>query len=194
MIGWPLVAPHVQRDNGQANDEQPHAERSRFLQLSVFDPTLDAQGPFDAALSRYVLHHTLDPAQFLRRQIELLRPGGILVVNDHITDPDPQVAAHHGKIEVARDRTHTRNLSGGELVDLFASAGLTDIRFIEEPFVLDFDEWFDRGTPSETKDHVRELLRSGPSIRGFRSQFLADGSIRIAGFRAIVRGVKTTRS
>ena len=47
-----------------------------------------------------MLHHALDPAAFLSRQIELLRPGGILVVNDHITDPDPQVAAHHAKIEV----------------------------------------------------------------------------------------------
>jgi 2-polyprenyl-3-methyl-5-hydroxy-6-metoxy-1,4-benzoquinol methylase len=173
---------------------QPHGEQATFLQISVFDPSLDALGPFDAALSRYVLHHVQDPAQFLRRQIELLRPGGILVVNDHITDPDPHVAAHHGKLEVARDRTHTRNLSGGELVDLFASTGLTDIRYVEESFTLDFDEWFDRGTPSDTKDHVRERLRSGPSIRGFRPEFLGDGSIRIACFRGIVRGVKTTRS
>jgi 2-polyprenyl-3-methyl-5-hydroxy-6-metoxy-1,4-benzoquinol methylase len=170
---------------------QSRAEHAKFLQISVFDPSLDALGPFDTALSRYVLHHALDPAHFLRRQIELLRPGGILVVNDHITDPDPQTAAHHAKIEVARDRTHTRNLTGGELVDLFASAGLTDIRYVEEPFTLDFDEWFDRGTPSNAKDHVREQLRRGPSIRSFRPEFLDDGSIRIACFRAIVRGVKT---
>jgi SAM-dependent methyltransferase len=173
---------------------QPHGERARFFQVSVFDPSLDALGPFDAALSRYVFHHTLDPAQFLRRQVELLRPGGILVVNDHITDTDPHVAAHHGKIEVARDRTHTRNLTGGELVDLFAGAGLTDIRYVEEPFMLDFDEWFDRGSPSDTKVRVRELLRSGPSIRSFRPELLVDDSIRIAGIRAIVRGVKTAQS
>ncbi len=169
-------------------------DRATFLQVSVFDPSLDALGPFDAALSRYVLHHTLDPARFLRRQIELLRPGGILIVNDHITDPDPHVAAHHAELEVARDRTHTRSLSGGELVDLFASAGLTGVRYVEEPFTLDFDEWFDRGTPADTKENVGERLRSGPLIRGFRAEVLYNGSIRIDGIRAIVRGVKTRQS
>jgi SAM-dependent methyltransferase len=169
---------------------QPHREGTTFLQISVFDPSLDALGPFDAALSRYVLHHVQDPARFLRRQIELLVPGGILVVNDHITDPDPHVAAHHAKIELARNRTHTRNLTGGQMVDLFASAGLTDIRYVEEPFTLDFEEWFDRGTPSDTKDHVRDQLRTGPLIRSFCAHVLGDGSIRIDGIRAIVRGVK----
>jgi 2-polyprenyl-3-methyl-5-hydroxy-6-metoxy-1,4-benzoquinol methylase len=169
---------------------QPHGEQATFLQISVFDPSLDALGPFDAALSRYVLHHVQDPAQFLRRQIELLRPGGILVVNDHITDPDPHVAAHHGKLEVARDRTHTRNLSGGELVDLFASTGLTDIRYVEESFTLDFDEWFDRGTPASPKATVRDRLLAGPHSRGLRPELLDDGSVRIHCVRCLVRGVK----
>jgi hypothetical protein len=102
------------------------------------------------------------------------------------------VAAHHAKLEAARDRTHTRSLSGGELVDLFASAGLTDICYLEEPFTLDFDEWFDRGTPADTKENVREQLRSGPLIRGFRAEVVDKGSIRIDGVRAIVRGVKPT--
>lgn len=140
--------------------------------------------------NEYVLHHVEEPLRFVNRQIELLRPGGVVIVNDHVTDPDPAVAAHHAAIEVARDRTHTRNLTGGELVDLFASAGLVDIRYIEEPFTLDFDEWFDRGTPSDSKDAVRRQLLSGPPIRSFRPAPLESGSIRIDCFRAIVRGVK----
>jgi 2-polyprenyl-3-methyl-5-hydroxy-6-metoxy-1,4-benzoquinol methylase len=163
----------------------------RFLEVSVYDPALDSLGPFDAALSRYVLHHVEDPARFLKRQIELVRPGGILVVNDHITDPDPGVAAHHGAIEIARDRTHTRNLPEVELVDLFERAGLTEVRLIEESFTLDFDEWFDRGTPIEEKATVRNWLVSGPTIRSFRPHVLENGSIRIDCIRAIVRGVKS---
>ena len=124
------------------------------------------------------------------RQIELLRPGGVLVVNDHVTDPDPTVAAHHAALEIARDRTHTRNLTGGELVDLFASAGLSDIRYVEEAFTLDFDEWFDRGTPADTKAAVRDSLLDGPVVRSFRPQLCEYGSIRIDCFRAIVRGIK----
>ena len=110
-----------------------YGESGRFLQMSVYDQRLDSLGPFDAVLSRYVMHHVERPARFLERQLALVRPGGIVVVNDHITDPDPTVAAHHAAIEIARDRTHTRNLTGGELVDLFAAAGLVDVRYVEEP-------------------------------------------------------------
>jgi 2-polyprenyl-3-methyl-5-hydroxy-6-metoxy-1,4-benzoquinol methylase len=167
-----------------------YGKLSSFLQISVFDRAIDSLGPFDAAVSRYVLHHVENASAFLARQIELLHSRGVLVVNDHITDPDPEVAKHHAAIEVARDRTHIRNLTGGELVDLFAAAGLTSIRYVEEPFTLDFDEWFDRGTPSETKAEVRRWLLEGPIIRSFRPQDLENGSIRIDCFRAIVRGVK----
>jgi SAM-dependent methyltransferase len=166
-----------------------YGDRGRFLQASVFDRAIDSLGPFNAALSRNVLHHVEDPPAFLARQVELLVSGGVLVVNDHITDPDPEVARHHSVIEIARDRTHTRNLTGGELVDVFAAAGLTSIRYVEEPFTLDFDEWFDRGTPSATKADVRDRLLKGPIIRSFRPQVLENGSIRIHCLRAIVRAI-----
>src|SRR4029077_7036878 len=51
-----------------------YGARGRFLQVSVFDGSLDALGPFDAAVSRYVLHHVVDPAAFVARQVALLRP------------------------------------------------------------------------------------------------------------------------
>ena len=117
------------------------------------------------------------------RQVELLRPRGVLVVSDHVADPDRAIAEHHAAIEVARDRTHTRNLTGGELVDLLASAGLTQVRYIEESFTLDFDEWFDRGTPADSKANVRARLLEGPAIRSFAAHELPDGSVRIDGLR-----------
>ncbi len=43
-----------------------YADQSTFLQVSVFDGALDRLDSFDGALSRYVLHHVVDPAAFLR--------------------------------------------------------------------------------------------------------------------------------
>ena len=74
-------------------------EQAEFHQVSVFDPALDEKGPFDGTLSRYVLHHVIDPAAFVARQTALLRPGGMMVLSDHITDPDPVRARHHEAIE-----------------------------------------------------------------------------------------------
>lgn len=165
-----------------------YGERAVFEQKSLFDPSL--HGPFDGAISRFVLHHTPDPAAFLRRQVELLRPGGALAACDHTTDPNRAGADWHQRIEVGRDRTHTRNPTPGEMVDLLAAAGLTELRLFEEPLVLDFDEWFDRGTPAEDKPRVREWLLSGASARGFRPLLQKDGRVRIDGWLAIVRGTK----
>ncbi len=167
---------------------KPYGARATFEQRSLFDPSL--AGPFDAAVSRYVLHHTPDPTAFVRRQVELLRPGGVLVVCDHTTDADHDRAAHHNELERARDRTHTRNLTAGELADLVAGAGLEDIRLLEDAFTLDFDEWFDRGTPAEEKESVRRKLLVGPVVRGFRAELMPGGAVRIRGVRALVRGVK----
>lgn len=167
--------------------------RARFRQGSIFEAS-DEPGPaFDAAVSRYVVHHVGDPRAFARRLADSLRPGGVLVVSDHTTDPDPTRAAWHQMIELARDRTHTDNLTPGGLVDLLADAGLVSIRLEEEAFALDFDEWFDRGTPAEPKEAVRTRLRDGPQARGFHATPRSDGGLTIACWRALARGVKPNR-
>ncbi len=74
--------------------------------------------------------------------------------------------------------------------NLFAAAGLSEIRLVEESYDLDFDEWFDRGSPDDTKENVRAVLLDGPQVRGFAPTLLVDGSIRIESIRAILRGVK----
>src|SRR4051812_14589672 len=68
-------------------------DRAAFHRQSLYDPITG--GPFDATISRYVLHHVADPSAFLRRQVDLIRPGGIVVLCDHTTDPDPSLADLH---------------------------------------------------------------------------------------------------
>jgi 2-polyprenyl-3-methyl-5-hydroxy-6-metoxy-1,4-benzoquinol methylase len=161
--------------------------RARFEHAPL--DALGAEPAFDAAVSRLVVHHVPDPLAFLRAQVARVRAGGAVVASDHVTDPDPARARWHREIEVARDRTHTRNLSSGALADAFAAAGLADVVLVEEPAALDFDEWFDRGTPGRPKDEVRDALLSGRA-RGFEPVPQDDGRIAIRVVRALVRGVK----
>ena len=161
-------------------------DRARFGEGSVL--ALDA-GPFDAAVSRCVVHQVADPIAFLRAQVARIGPGGAVVVSDHTADPDPARARWHQEIERARDRTHTRNLSPGELADLFAGAGLERVVLQEEPFELDFDEWFDRGTPALPKDQARAMALRGRA-RGFDPALRPDGGVTLRCWRALVRGVR----
>jgi SAM-dependent methyltransferase len=169
------------------------ARCARFGERAHFEHgalgALPAAPIHDAAVSRLVIHHVPDPLAFLRAQIARVRPGGVVVASDHIADPDPERARWQQRIEVARDTTHMRNLSSGELVDAFARAGLEGVSLVEEAAELDFDEWFDRGTPARPKEEVRAMLLSGTG-RGFEPVPRTDGGVTIRIVRATVRGVK----
>ncbi len=161
--------------------------RARFEQRSLFDVAPAA--PLDAALSRNVLHHVEDARAFVARQAALVRPGGAVLAFDLTGDPDPAGQAWAHAIERDRDRTHVRTLAPGELVDLFARAGLEDLKLREEHLVLDFDEWFDRGSPQAPKVVVRRGLRER-SARGFVPRARGDGGVEITVTRTMVRGVR----
>lgn len=184
VLGVDLSAEMIRRAQARCARFGGQAE---FRQGSIFD--LPSNEQFGGAISRYVIHHLTDPGAFIRRQAEHLQPGAILVACDHTTDPDPAAAEAHQAIERARDRSHTRNLTPGELLDLFAAAGLSSLELHEEHFTLDFDEWFDRGTPAAPKATVREQVLAARA-RGFRGIEMPDGSVTISCWRAYVRGVK----
>src|SRR5438270_8071135 len=102
--------------------------RARFEQGPV--SALASDAPFDAAVSRFVVHHAPDPVAFLRAKAERVRPGGVVLATDHVTDPDGPAARWHQEIERARDRTHERSLTPGELADAFGRAGLSDVQLV----------------------------------------------------------------
>jgi SAM-dependent methyltransferase len=160
--------------------------RARFEQGSALDLAADT---FDGAVSRLVLHHVPDAAAFVAAQAARVRAGGVVVACDHTGDPDPAAARWHDEIERARDMTHTRCLPPGELLELLARADLERLTFEEEAFDLDFDEWFDRGTPALPKEEVRRLLLAGRA-RGLAPVPRPDGGVTMRCWRALARGVR----
>jgi SAM-dependent methyltransferase len=187
VLGIDLSGEMIERARSRG---APFGDRAAFRRQSLFEPV--AEAPFDAAVSRFVLHHAVDPIAFVRRHLELVRPGGVVVLCDHTTDPDPAAAAWHQEVELARDHTHTLNLSPGALVDAMARSGAAAIRLEERAFALDFDEWFDRGTPRIDKEELRRRVLAGPGCRGFRPEPRGGGRLRIEGWLAVVRGLKPT--
>jgi ubiquinone/menaquinone biosynthesis C-methylase UbiE len=105
-------------------------------------------GTFNIVVTRFSMHHFLDPLRVLREMVRVCAPGGRVVVVDMYASDDLAKAAEWNRAEKLRDPSHVRCLTLSELTALYPAAGL--------------------GEPSKTfyelRDEIRNLLaRSFPN-------------------------------
>ena len=81
-------------------------------------------GTFDIVVTRFSMHHFLDPLHVLREMVRVCAPDGRVVVIDMYASDDPAKAAEWNRAEKLRDPSHVRCLTLPELKGLFGSAGL----------------------------------------------------------------------
>jgi SAM-dependent methyltransferase len=94
-------------------------------------------------VTRFSMHHFLDPLRVLREMVRVCAPGGRVVVVDMYASENVAKAAEWNRAEKLRDPSHVRCLTLTELKALFGKAGLP------EP----------RSSFYELRDEVRNLLR-----------------------------------
>ena len=91
-------------------------------------------GAFTIVVTRFAMHHFLDPAAVFREMVRVCAPatskseGGRIVVVDTYTSTDPAKAAAFNRLEKLRDPSHARSLALDELNGLFLDAGLGEPR------------------------------------------------------------------
>ena len=100
----------------------------------------------DGAITRFSIHHIPAPIRLLGELARVVRPGGRVILADHVADPEADAAAWSQEIERLRDPSHWACLPVSRLRQLGAQAGLEldDEQLI--PLALDFDDWLQRGS------------------------------------------------
>src|SRR4030088_1365451 len=83
-------------------------------------------GAFTIVVTRFAMHHFLDPRAVFREMVRVCAPGGRVVVVDTYTSEDPAKAAAFNRLEILRDPSHARSLYLTELKALFQTAGLCE--------------------------------------------------------------------
>ncbi len=68
---------------------------------------------FDGAVTRFSLHHIPVPGRVVAELARVVRPGGAVVLADHVTSADADEAAWHEEIERLRDPSHWACLDAG---------------------------------------------------------------------------------
>jgi SAM-dependent methyltransferase len=147
------------------------------IEFSIGDATAlelpDAS--FDGAVNRFSLHHIPLPGRLLEEMARVVRPGGWVVVADHLTDADGDAAAWHGQIERLRDPSHWACLTHERLLAAGAAAGLAlDLERII-PLEIDFAEWLARGS-------------GGPAAAPLIDRLLGEAPAAAASFRVVGEG------
>jgi SAM-dependent methyltransferase len=151
-------APHVRHATGiDMTPAMLERARQHAAECGVMNVTWDrgdvtalpyADGAFDIVVTRFSMHHFLDPLGVLREMVRVCSAGGRVVVVDMYASDDPSKAAEWNRAEKLRDPSHVRCLALGELKGLFRSAGLPT----------------PRASFYELRDEIRNLLaRSFPN-------------------------------
>jgi SAM-dependent methyltransferase len=142
------------------------------VELSLGDATALAFGDasFDGAVTRFSLHHIPVPRRVLEEMARVVRPGGWIVLADHLTDADGDAAAWHEEIERLRDPSHWACLTRERLLALGEAAGLELDEEQVVPLDLDFGEWLERGSggPAAAALIERLLAEAPASAESFR--------------------------
>jgi SAM-dependent methyltransferase len=122
------------------------------------------EAAFDGVLTRFSLHHIPHPVRVLREMARVARAGGCVAVADHLTAPQPEVAAWHDRIERLRDLSHWGCLSADGIAALGTQVGLHLRRRRLSPFDLDWEEWLQRGSGGcPHRAEITELLQRAPA-------------------------------
>lgn len=125
---------------------------------------------FDGALTRFSLHHIPLPGRVLAEMARVVRPGGWVVLADHLTDADADAAAWHEEIERLRDPSHWACLTRERLLAAGAAAGLELDEERVVPLELDYEDWLRRssGGPAAAPLIDRLLAEPPPAAESFR--------------------------
>jgi SAM-dependent methyltransferase len=122
-----------------------------------------AANRFSAVLTRYSMHHFLDPQQVLSEMVRVVRPGGRVVVADLVLPPEQ--ARTYDSIERLRDPSHVRVLSNIELGNLMARVGLLEVRWAGYLFELDLNALLQGSFPqSGDANRVRDLFEQDVGV------------------------------
>jgi len=120
-------------------------------------------GEFDLVCERALLHHVPRPELVIAELARVTRPGGRLLVIDQLAPFDTLAAIELDRFERARDPSHTRLLSDGDLRALFEANSLMLVRSRVETHDRAIEPYLDlSGCEGEPRVRARNLAPSDP--------------------------------
>jgi ubiquinone/menaquinone biosynthesis C-methylase UbiE len=123
-----------------------------------------ASASFDAIACRFCAHHFMDIEESIREMRRVLRPGGVLMFDDHVAPEDDAADAFVNRLDWLRDPSHRREPRLSEYQQWFANVGLTVEHVEQRRLRIEADQWFARArTSPEREAEARSMLAHAPA-------------------------------
>ena len=121
------------------------------------------EASFSVVLTRYSLHHFLDPAAVLAEMVRVCRTGGRVMVADVVLPPEKAKA--YNRMERRRDPSHTRALTYPEMAEIIGASGLTNIRTGHYKVEMELEKQLRASFPNPgDADRIRRLFEADLGI------------------------------
>jgi ubiquinone/menaquinone biosynthesis C-methylase UbiE len=114
---------------------------------------------FDLVTCRIAPHHFPDAARFVRESARVLKPGNLLLVQDHVLPADVAGGNYVDAFERLRDPSHNRAYNESEWRHMFEDAALT-VEHTEQIIKRhDFFDWAERqGCTPDVVARLEEMM------------------------------------
>ena len=120
-------------------------------------------GAFDLVTCRIAPHHFPDCYSFVKQSVRVLKPGGTLLVQDHVLPEDRKAGRYLEKFEKLRDPSHHQAYTQAEWINMFRDAGLKVAQTEQIIKRHGFISWAKRqGSSPETIEHLVKLVKKAP--------------------------------
>lgn len=129
---------------------------------------------FDLVTCRIAPHHFSDCFRFVTECARVLRPGGVLLIEDNTVPDDPRAARYIDSFERLRDPSHQRSYAGYEWEGMLLDAGLVveQVETLTKPAVNLLDWAGRQGASAAVIERLQVLLRQAPpAVRAWMQPF-----------------------
>jgi ubiquinone/menaquinone biosynthesis C-methylase UbiE len=128
---------------------------------------------FDLVTVVNTLHHVADPRATLAEMVRVLAPGGRIVVQDYLADPDPEVAERWDQVERLRDPGHGRLPAASEVEERLSQLGLDEEDEQRWESTWRLEAWVEMASPPpDAVEEIRRLVGADSfSLTAWRGRF-----------------------
>ncbi len=151
---------------------------------------------FHLVTCRIAPHHFLDCARFVKEAARALKPGGLLLVQDHVLPDDQEAAEYVESFEKLRDPSHHRAFTEAEWTGMFQEVGLSMESIERIAQRHQFLPWAERqGCSPEVIELLARMMQEAPpsAAAWMQPQGARISEASFANQHILIAGRKTSR-